>query len=78
MGKRSHGLREIIPVTYSNDFPNVSALVVVFVRFVRSVFHLPEGVFGRVNQAEPMGRRFDHRFIFKALVIVRCRRLDYF
>ena|GEM_PF-5007323 len=78
MGKRSHGLREIIPVTYSNDFPNVSALVVVFVRFVRSVFDLPEGVFGRVNQAEPMGRRFDHRFIFKALVIVRCRRLDYF
>ena len=78
MGKRSHGLREIIPVTYSNDFPNVSALVVVFVRFVRLVFDLPEGVFGRVNQAEPMGRRFDHRFIFKALVIVRFRRLDYF
>ena len=78
MVRRSHGLREIIPVTYSNDFPNFSALVAVFVRFVRSVFDLPEGVFGRVNQAEPMGRRFDHRFIFKALVIVRCRRLDYF
>jgi len=38
------------------------------VRCVRSVFDLPEGGVGRVNQAEPMGRRFDHRFIFKVCV----------
>jgi len=54
-------------ITLSNDFQDFSSLVVVFVRFLCSVFDLPKGVFVMVNQAEPMGRRFGHRFVFKGL-----------
>ena len=54
-------------ITLSNDFQDFSALIAVFLRFLCSVFDFPEGVFGMVNQAEPMGCRFGHRLIFKGL-----------